>query len=226
MKLKVRKIFLVLLVQWAGLITCFGQEPDDFYFKEAQPRKEDELTRFPSSIRGLYKSDKDSTKRLRITGDTVSVEVPFVQFATLDDLKKRKYELKDSMLITPHGKQLNCFQKSDTVYFVDFVSSVLFACNETHIIKRVNDVYVLSKRQSENKWECLLIYPENSKLCVAYFDFDKKTKELMSNKKIEKIKADEDSYFLANLKKKDFVKLIDGNYFPLKQYYTKRFDWQ
>ncbi|HYG49980.1 MAG TPA: hypothetical protein VD905_03710 [Flavobacteriales bacterium] len=226
MKLKVRKFFLVLVFQWAGLITCFGQEPSDFYFKEAQPRKEDELTRFPSSIRGLYKNDKDTTRRLRITGDSISVEVPFVQYATLEEIAKKNYEVRDTVLLTPSGKQLPCLQKSDTVFFVDFAASVLFACNETQIIKRVDDVYVLSKRKQDDKWECLLLYRENSKLCIAYFDFDKKTKELLENKKIEKIKDDNGHYFLANLKKKDFVKLVDNNYFPIKQYYTKRFDWQ
>lgn len=216
----------MILVQWAGLITCFGQDPSDFYFKEPQPRKEDEITRFPGSIRGLYKSDKDSTKRLRITGDTISIEVPFMQFATLSEIGKKNYAFRDSVLVTPKGKELRCLLKSDTVYFIDYATSILFACNETQVIKRVDDVYVLSKRKDDEKWECLLIYQENAKLCVAYFDFDKKQKELMDNKRIEKIKNGEENYFLANLKKKDFIKLVDNNYFPTKLYYTKRFDWQ
>ena len=66
----------------------------------------------------------------------------------------------------------------------------------------------------ENKWDCLMFYRENDKICIAYFDFDKKIKEIDANKKIEKVDSGTEKYYLANFKKKDFIKIMDGNYFP------------
>lgn len=226
MKIKVIKIYLVLIGVFSTVFNCSAQSLENFYFKEAQPRFEESLTRFPATLRGLYMSDKDSSKRLHITADSISIEIPMVQFATLKELAIKKYIFRDSVVIKPDKTSLPCLLKHDTVYFADYVQSVIFAVSETHVLKIVDEKFVLSKKISEDKWECLLIYKENDKICIAYFDFDKNIKDIEKNKKIEKKASKEGSYYLANLKTKEFIKLLDKNYFPNKHYFHKRFDWQ
>lgn len=226
MKLKVRNIYLILFTVLSPLIKINAQTIENFYFKESQPRKEESLTRFPAGLRGLYKSEKDSTKRLHISADSVCIEIPMVQYALMSELEAKKYTFRDSVVIKPNGAALPCLQKNDTLFFVDYAQSVLFALDNDHVLKQVNDAFVLSKKIGDDKWECFLLYKETERMCLAYFDFDKKVKELDENKKIEKITSGNEAYYSANLKKKDFVKFIDKNYFPLKQYFHKRFDWQ
>jgi len=226
MKLKITKIFCLFCLYFLAFPSVQAQRITDFFFEDAQPRKEDALAHFPRNFRGLYKNDKDSTRRLRVTADSVIFEVPLVQFAPGKDLPNKNYSLQDTVLTARNGRKLPCFIKNDTVYFIDFVQSVYFARDPHHIIKKLDETIVLSKQVSENKWECAHLYPENGKICLAYFDPDKKTEEIRSNKKIDEIKEGEAAYFSANLKKKDFLKLMDKNYFPGKQYFYKRFDWQ
>ena len=226
MKLKIKKIFCLLCLCFLAFPVIQAQDITDFYFEDAQPRKEDVLAHFPRNYRGLYKSDKDSTRRLRVTADSVIFEIPLVQFAPVKELPNKNYSLQDTVLVRSNGKNLPCFIQNDTVYFVDFVQSVYFVRNQKNVIKKLDETIVMSKQVAENKWECALLYPENGKICLAYFDPDKKTDEIRSNKKIDEVKEGGISYFSANLKKKDFLKLMDKNYFPGKQYFYKRFDWQ
>lgn len=226
MRIKVRNIFLASIGVLLLVNNSASQNFDSFYFKEAQPKKEESLTRFPSTIRGLYKSATDSTKRLLITADSISFEIPMVQFALLNELPAKNYKIIDSVLVKPDGTQLAFIQKNDTVFFVDFAQSVIFSTSEKRVIKKVDDKYVLSSNTGENKWDCFLLYKENSTICIAFFDFDKKVKEINENKKIEKIKNGAENYYLGNMKLKEFQKIIDKEYFPRKQYFHKRFDWQ
>jgi len=226
MKIKIKKILYLLCLYFLAFSAVQAQDINDFFFEEAQPRKEEALAHFPKNMRGLYKNDKDSTRRLRITADSVVFEVPLVQYATLNELTAKNYSFRDSVLISNKGKSLPCLLRSDTVFFVDFVQSVYFVRNQQNIIKILDERIILSKQVSENKWQCTLLYEENGKMCLAYFDFGKKVEDIKSNKKIDEIKEGEMPYFMANLKKKDFLKLVDKNYFPEKHYFYKRFDWQ
>lgn len=225
MKIKIKKIsylfclyFLVSVVQ--------AQDINDFFFEEAQPRKEDVLAHFPKNMRGLYKSEKDSTRRLRITADSLIFEVPMVQYALTSQLAEKNYALRDTVLVNANGKVLPCLLRSDTVFFVDFAQSVYFVRSPQNIIKAVNNTYVLSKQVAENKWECTLLYKDNEKMCVAYFDFEKNMADVKSNKKIDVVKEGSAPYYLTTLRRKDFLKLVDKNYFPAKNYFYKRYDWQ
>lgn len=225
MKLKVLKIF--------GLTTFFlstqvllAQDNIEFYFKDAQPKKEDVLTRFPMQVRGLYKSDKDTTRRLRITADSLSFEVPMVRYASINELASKNYSITDSTITSPSGKMYFSFTRLDTVYFVDYVQSVLFVQNETNVIKKIENHFILSKRLEEEKWECILLTLDQDKICIAYLDPDHKQKEISSNKKIDVVVENDTQQCKANLKKKEFIKLIDQGFFPRKQYFSKRFNWQ
>lgn len=223
MKLNVINIFLTLLGVYSLSLTCAGQSLDNFYFKEAQPKGVESITRFPANFRGLYIADKDSTKRLLITSDSVIIEIPMVQYCSLGELKQKKYTLRDSVVVRPNGLEMPCFVKNDTVFFIDYAQSVLFAVDDAHIIKKADDKLIISKQISENKWDCFILYKENERICIAYFDFDKKLKEIDENKKIQKITGESENYYLANLKTKEFLKIIDRSYFPRKQYFNKRF---
>jgi hypothetical protein len=223
MKINIRKIFLTLLGVYSLFNHCEAQVLENFYFKGAQPRNEEGLTRFPTHFRGLYIHDKDSTKRLVITEDSITIEIPMVQYCSMNELKEKKYTLRDTVVIRPNGAEMPCFVKNDTVFFIDYAKSLLFYIDETHIIKKADEKLILNKQINGNKWECFIIYKENERICIAYFDFDKKTKELEENKKIQKIKGDDGNYYLANLKMKEFLKIIDRNYFPVKQYFNKRY---
>ena len=199
---------------------------ENFYFKESQPKDEESISRLPANLRGLYMSDKDSTKRLLVNSDSVAIEIPMVQYGTRAELIKKKYKVLDTLVTKPNGISVPCFIKNDTVFFVDYVESVFFAVSETNQIKKVDDKYILSKKVSDDKWEVFLLYKENDKICLAYFDFEKFKKEIDANKKIEKVKQTEsNSYYLANLKLKEFNKIIDKGYFPIKQYFHNRFDF-
>lgn len=226
MKLKVRNIILQVLMLFLTSAILSAQGLENFYFKEAQPRGEDGLTRFPTAIRGLYKSVKDSSKRLVISSDSVSIEIPMVQYATISELETKKYIFHDSVVIKPNGVRLPCLLKNDTLYFVDFAKSLLFAIDDNHILKKVDDKFVLSKLSHDGKWECTLLYMENQQICLAYFDFEKKLTDIEKNKKILKIKSEDGNHYLANFKLKEFIKIMDQNYFPGKQYFYKKFDWQ
>ena len=215
-----------MLVLFLTSLPAFGQSLENFYFKEAQPRGEDGLTRFPATIRGLYKSVNDSSKRLVITSDSVSIEIPMVQYATLIELGSKKYTFRDSVVVKPNGVELPCLRKNDTLYFVDFAKSLLFAIDEKHVLKKVDNKFVLNSRSQNGKWECTLLYMENQQICLAYFDFDKKITEIDKNKKIQKINSPDGNYYLANYKLKEFNKFSNQNYFPGKQYFYKKFDWQ
>lgn len=226
MKIKIKKIRYLLCLYFLAFSPVQAQDINDFFFEEAQPRKEEALAHFPKNIRGLYKNDKDSTRRLRITADSIVFEVPMVQYASRAELADKNYVLQDSVLTNQQGKHLPCLMRNDTVFFVDFVQSVYFVRNRENIIKTLDETVVLSKQVSENKWKCALLYEENGKMCLAYFDYAKKTEDIKSNKKIDAVKEGDNPYFIANLKKKDFLKLMDKNYFPEKHYFYKRFDWQ
>lgn len=225
MKLKIKKIILCCCLYFLAFSAAQAQEVNDFFFEEAQPRKEDALAHFPRSFRGLYKSDKDSTKRLRITADSILFEIPMVQYSTVAGLQAKNYTLRDSVVVTAKGKELPCLVKNDTVFFIDFAQSVFFARAQGQVIKMIDRQIIISKQIAENKWECTLLYEENGKMCLAYFDFSKKDEEIRNNKRIDEVK-EIPPYFIANLRKKDFLKLVDKNYFPVKNYFNKRFDWQ
>lgn len=227
MELKIRNYCLALLCFMCCNMNALAQKITDFYFEEAQPRKEEALAHFPRTLRGLYKSTTDSTRRVRITADSIAFEIPMVQFASPQQLRDKNYTFTDSLVLTPDNRQLPAMLRNDTIYFVDFIQSVLFVKDASHIIKQADDVYVLSREVSKDKWDCMLLTRDGGgRLCIAYFDFSKNMQDIGSNKRIDEVKGDEKTYYLANLKKKDFSKLIEKNYFPDKQYFYKRFEWQ
>jgi hypothetical protein len=226
MKIKVRNIFLSLIGVFSLSFCCGAQDIENFYFKEAQPKGEESLTRIPANFRGLYMHDKDSTKRLHVTSDSVIIEIPMVQYCTKAELQAKNYRLRDTVVVRPNGVELPCFVKNDTVFFADYAQSVLFSVSDLYNIKKADDKLIVSKQINENKWECFILFKENERICIAYFDFDKKIKEINENKKIQKIKTETENYYLANFKSKDLLKIIDRNYFPRKQYFYKRFNQQ
>lgn len=222
-KIKVIKFLLVLLIAIAPNDQARSQKINNFYFEDAQPRKIDRITRFPQTFRGMYVTDKDSLRRFTIVDDSIYFELPMVQVASRTELEEKNYTVTDSMITAPNNESFRCFIQNDTVFFADYVKSVLFVVNENNVIKKSGETLILNRKLENNFWECFLIYKENDKLCLAYFDFGKKHDELNEHKRIKPITIGSERAYSGNLKEKDFQKLINGDYFPDKHYFTKRF---
>lgn len=217
------KINLVILCFVFCSNLSFAQEINEFFFEQAQPKRVDAFGKFPLSLRGLYKSEKDSTRRLRITSDSLLIEVPMAMFASPSELAQKNYTLQDTVIITDKGKVLPCLVKNDTVLFIDYVHSPIYFNSKNNLIKKNENTYVLNKQLENGFYTCLLLIDDGNKITIAQFDMDKKEAELSKNKKIEKNTKTTTPYYLANLKWKDFSKLIESGYFPNKQVFYKRY---
>jgi len=220
MKIKINLVILCF-VFCSNLI--FAQEINEFFFEQAQPKKVDSYGKFPLSLRGLYKSEKDSTRRLRITSDSLLIEVPMAMFASPSELVQKNYTLQDTVLITDKGKTLPCLVKNDTVLFIDYVQSPIYFNSKSNLIKKNENIYVLNKQLENGFYTCMLLIDDGNKITIAQFDMDKKEIELSKNKKIEKNTKTSSPFYIANLKWKDFSKLIESGYFPNKQVFYKRY---
>lgn len=223
MKLKLIKNIVGFITIFNSASILFAQQINDFYFKQAQPRKEEQIGQIPKSIRGLYKSEKDTIRRLRISADSISVEIPMVMYASREELIAKNYTVTDSLLITSEGKELLCMAKNDTLFFVDYVQSPIFVLSNSNSIKKNENIYILSLQQANSYYTCMLLIDDGNKITIAQFDADKKLDEINKNKKIEKITNTDVPYYLADLKLKDFLKIVNNNYFPIKQVYYKRY---
>lgn len=201
----------------------FAQEPSSFFFTQPQPKKGETLSKFPSKYRGLYKFQKDSTRRLVISADSLFTDFPIVMTFPKTHLQKKGRWLNDSMVIGSRKDTLPCINKGDTIYFYEFVAVNVFKISETHILTQLDDYLILNTRMADDRWMVTIIYKENSGISLAHFDHDKKENQIDDLRKIKKSQEEQSVVYLANFKEKDFKKLIDDEWFQGKQYYYKRF---
>ena len=213
------------MISCAPMQYSLAQELDEFFFEEAQPRKGKEISHFPKTIRGIYKSEKDSTRRLRISGDSIFIELPMMMYATVKELNDKGYNLQDTVIINPEGKFYYCMQRGDTVLFVDYVQSNLFGIGKENEVKQAGNIYVCNFKTREGFYMCFLLIDDGNKLTIAQFDISRKQDLLEKNKKVKKMTlANPPSYF-ASFKEKDFKKFYEAGFFSIKQVYYKRYSW-
>jgi hypothetical protein len=164
-----KKIIVVASIAALFAIGCKKTESVEtqFYFAEAQPVNDSELTRLPEKYRGTYQGAAGDT--LKVDSGAIYTEyayrgsIPKDSVATVNKVGSYvngKYRLKDE-----DEKNYTVREDKDSIYINGRYRDTLFAFSDAAKAKRINGQVVLSRKDSIY-WKVSLLSIKNDSLSL------------------------------------------------------------